>query len=120
MGALGRRRRPPRPSAKGKAGVDPLARLDALHGRRVARILLVCDPENGPRSWWRAARKRTDAPSCLAAAIEQGAFDEVELTRAEADRVLAWAQTLPGWSGALGRPTPLLFFAVGRGEVSED
>jgi hypothetical protein len=81
------------------------------------RISLVVDEENNAELWWAAARASACTPACIEGWVQAASFDPVELTAAEAEEVLAWAQSLPGWDGGPEHaPHPLLF---AEGDVND-
>lgn len=61
------------------------------------RVMLRIDFENDAETWWGATIRTGDAPAAFAA-LDGSCYSEIECSRAEAEAVIAWGATLPGWS----------------------
>lgn len=89
----------PRPDGQNQRAIA-LA-LDALAPatKRAAddRVMLRIDFENDAGTWWGATARTSDAPAAFAA-LDGSCYSEVECSRVEAEAVIAWGATLPGWS----------------------
>ena len=59
-------------------------------------------------AWWRAVRRRRDAPHAIAVLLAGRV--RLELSRDEAERALAWAASVEGWERS--EPKPVALYAA--------
>lgn len=83
-------------------------RLAGTLGFRDEPWLVGTDWENGDEDWWDAANTATNAPAVWQAAASA---DPIVVTADEAEQIIAWAETLPGWDeGPEFAPHPLVVY----------
>jgi hypothetical protein len=66
------------------------------------RWVLRVQPGAQHGDWWRAARRRNDAPASISALLHGRA--RLEVTPDEATQAIEWAAAIEGWSTAAAEP----------------